>query len=146
MKWGEEKKTKTPEPLYLQPTLILWIGIFQIVTDLVKLHKVGQFHKINCGLKAKAFWEDKEEPTWSRVFLLHSLSVRFWGTRSSPHMAPAIGMQMSLVLLGLSSGLQLGRHRYARKVNQLPGMGREEGGRGCRGWGVWGWGAVWKPS
>lgn len=38
-------------------------------------------------------------------------------------MAPAIGMQMSLVLLGLSSGLQLGRHRYARKVNQLPGMG-----------------------
>lgn len=44
-------------------------------------------------------------------------------------MAPAIGMQMRLVLLGLSSGLQLGRHRYARKVNQLPGMGREEGGR-----------------
>lgn len=43
-------------------------------------------------------------------------------------MALAIGMQMSLVLLGLSSGLQLGRHRYARKVNQLPGMGREEGG------------------
>lgn len=143
---GRGKKTKTPEPLYLQPTLILWIGTFQIVTDLVKLHKVGQFHKINCGLKAKAFWEDKEEPTWSRVFLLHSLSVRFWGTRSSPHMAPAIGMQMSLVLLGLSSGLQLGRHRYARKVNQLPGMGREEGGGVAGGWGVWGWGAVWKTS
>lgn len=44
-------------------------------------------------------------------------------------MAPAIGMQMRLVLLGLSSGLQLDRHRYARKVNQLPAMGREEGGR-----------------
>lgn len=38
-------------------------------------------------------------------------------------MAPAIGMQMRLVLLGLSSGLQLGQHRYARKVNQLAGMG-----------------------
>lgn len=38
-------------------------------------------------------------------------------------MAPAIGMQMSLVLLGLSSGLQLGRHRYARKVNRLAEMG-----------------------
>lgn len=38
-------------------------------------------------------------------------------------MAPAIGMQMKLVLLGLSSGLQLGRHRYARKVNHLAGMG-----------------------
>lgn len=38
-------------------------------------------------------------------------------------MAPAIGMQMSLVLLGLSSGLQLGQHRYAWKVNQLAGMG-----------------------
>lgn len=38
-------------------------------------------------------------------------------------MAPAIGMQMILVLLGLSSGLQLGQHRYARKVNQLAGMG-----------------------
>ena len=38
-------------------------------------------------------------------------------------MAPAIGMQMKLVLLGLSSGLQLGQHRYARKVNQLAGMG-----------------------
>lgn len=38
-------------------------------------------------------------------------------------MAPAIGMQMNLVLLGLSSGLQLGQHRYARKVNQLAGMG-----------------------
>lgn len=50
-------------------------------------------------------------------------------------MAPAIGMQMRLVLLGLSSGLQLGRHRYARKVNQLPGMGREEGGRVAEGWG-----------
>lgn len=49
-------------------------------------------------------------------------------------MAPAIGMQMRLVLLGLSSGLQLGRHRYARKVNQLPGMGRGRVGRvagGC---------------
>lgn len=38
-------------------------------------------------------------------------------------MAPAIGMQMILVLLGLSSGLQLGQRRYARKVNQLAGMG-----------------------
>lgn len=47
-------------------------------------------------------------------------------------MVAAIGMQMRLVLLGLSSGLQLGRHRYARKVNQLLGMGREEGGRAAR--------------
>ena len=38
-------------------------------------------------------------------------------------MAPAIRMQISLVLLGLSSGLQLGQHRYARKVNQLARMG-----------------------
>lgn len=38
-------------------------------------------------------------------------------------MASAIGMQMSLFLLGLSSGLQLGEQRYARKVNQLPEMG-----------------------
>lgn len=38
-------------------------------------------------------------------------------------MAPAIGMQMKLVLLGLSSGLQLGQHRYAWKVNQLAAVG-----------------------
>lgn len=52
-------------------------------------------------------------------------------------MAAAIGMQMRLVLLGLSSGLQLGRRRYARKVNQLAGMGSEEekGGGAAGGWG-----------
>lgn len=61
-------------------------------------------------------------------------------------MAPAIGMQMSLALLGLSSGLQLGRHRYARKVNQLPGMGREDGGGVAGGGGGVGKWAVWKPS
>lgn len=38
-------------------------------------------------------------------------------------MAPAIGMQMRLVLLGLSSGLQLDQHRYAWKVNQMAWKG-----------------------
>lgn len=42
-------------------------------------------------------------------------------------MAPAIGMQMNLVLLGLSSGLQLGQRRYARKVNPSAGMGAGRG-------------------
>lgn len=46
-------------------------------------------------------------------------------------MAPSIGMQMKQVLLGLSSGLQLGQRRYAGKVNQWAGMGGR--GRDCLG-------------
>lgn len=38
-------------------------------------------------------------------------------------MALTIGMQISLVLSGISSGLQLAQHRYARKVNQSARMG-----------------------
>lgn len=41
-------------------------------------------------------------------------------------MAHAIGMQINLVLLGLSSGLQLGKHRYVRKVNQMAAVGAGE--------------------
>ena len=60
-------------------------------------------------------------------------SLSFWSSSRelATHGAPrAIHMQTSLALLAVLSGLQLGRHRYARRVNQRSGGGldREEGG------------------
>lgn len=67
----------------------------------------------------------RTKPELSSVFIA-SMQALFWGRSGQPHMAPAFGMQMRLLLLGLSSGLQLGRRRYVGRGKHLAAVGAGE--------------------
>lgn len=100
--------------------------------DLLNLNKVGQLHKINCGLKRKAHFggrgtKEKANTELAGFFLLVSSQCVFLGHWELATHGAGHWYANEAVLLGLSSGLQLGRHRYARKVNQSAGMGAGRG-------------------